>query len=118
MSITVDDALRVFSPPLPLVVAYSGGADSTALLLACAEKWPGQVSAWHVHHGLQAAADDFASHCETVCAQLQVPLRVTRVMAGHAQGESPEDAARTARYEAFRALALVERGQTAIKSIA
>ncbi|MBA3593946.1 MAG: tRNA lysidine(34) synthetase TilS [Polaromonas sp.] len=118
MSITVDDALRVFSPPLPLAVAYSGGADSTALLLACAEKWPGQVSAWHVHHGLQAAAGDFATHCEAVCAQLQVPLQVTRVMAKHAPGESPEDAARTARYEAFRALALAERGQSAIKSIA
>lgn len=115
---TVDDALRVFSPALPLAVAYSGGADSTALLLACAEKWPGQVRALHVHHGLQAAADDFASHCETVCAQLQVPLRVSRVMAGHAPGESPEDAARNARYEAFRALAHEEWGQPAIKSIA
>lgn len=115
---TVDDALRVFSPALPLAVAYSGGADSTALLLACAEKWPGQVRAVHVHHGLQAAADDFARHCEAVCAQLQVPLRVSRVMAGHAPGESPEDAARHARYEAFRALAHEEWGQSAIKSIA
>lgn len=118
MSITtVDDALRVFSPQLPLAVAYSGGADSTALLLACAEKWPGQVRAVHVHHGLQAAADDFVSHCEAVCAQLHVPLRVSRVMAGHAPGESPEDAARNARYEAFRALAHEEWAQPAIKSI-
>lgn len=115
---TVDDALRVFSPELPLAVAYSGGADSTALLLACAEKWPGQVRAVHVHHGLQAAADGFASHCEAVCAQLQVPLRVVRVQAGHALGESPEDAARKARYEAFRVFAQQESAQTAIKSIA
>ncbi|MDI1275808.1 tRNA lysidine(34) synthetase TilS [Polaromonas sp.] len=115
---TVDDALRVFSPQLPLAVAYSGGADSTALLLACAGKWPGQVRAVHVHHGLQAAADDFARHCEAVCAQLQVPLRVSRVMARHAPGESPEDAARNARYEAFRALALEGWAQPAIKSIA
>lgn len=115
---TVDDALRVFSPQLPLAVAYSGGADSTALLLACADKWPGQVRAVHVHHGLQAAADGFASHCEAVCAQLHVPLRVVRVMARHAPGDSPEDAARKARYEAFRALAHEDWGQTAIKSIA
>lgn len=115
---TVDDALRVFSPQLPLAVAYSGGADSTALLLACAGKWPGQVRAVHVHHGLQAAADDFARHCEAVCAQLQVPLRVSRVMARHAPGESPEDAARKARYETFRALALEGWAQPAIKSIA
>lgn len=118
MSTTVDDALRVFSPPLPLAVAYSGGADSTALLLACADKWPGQVRAVHVHHGLQVAADQFASHCEAVCAQLQVPLRVVRVMARHAPGDSPEDAARKARYEAFRALAHEEWVQPAIKSIA
>ena len=25
-------------------MALSGGADSTALLVACAERWPGQVS--------------------------------------------------------------------------
>ena len=118
MSTTVDDALRVFSPQLPLAVAYSGGADSTALLLACTDKWPGQVRAVHVHHGLQAAADGFASHCEAVCAQLHVPLRVVRVMARHAPGDSPEDAARKARYEAFRALVHEEWAQPAIKSIA
>jgi tRNA(Ile)-lysidine synthase len=118
VSTTVDDALRVFSPALPLAVGYSGGADSTALLLACAEKWPGQVRAVHVHHGLQAAADDFASHCEAVCAQLQVPLRVLRVMAGHAPGESPEDAARSARYAAFRSLAHADWAGPAIKSMA
>lgn len=118
MSSTVDDALRVFSPQLPVAVAYSGGADSTALLLACADKWPGQVRALHVHHGLQAAADGFASHCEAVCAQLHVPLRVSRVMAAHAPGESPEDAARNARYEALRALVHEEWVQPTLKSIA
>lgn len=118
MSTLLDDAMRVFSPALPLAVGYSGGADSTALLLACAEKWPGQVRAVHVHHGLQPAADGFANHCEVFCSQLQVPLRVIRVQASHAPGESPEDAARKARYEAFRVFAQEERAQTAIKSIA
>ena len=118
MTSSVDDALRVFSPLLPLAVGYSGGADSTALLLACAEKWPGQVRAVHVHHGLQPAADDFARHCEAVCGQLQVPLVVKRVQAGHLSGESPEDAARNARYEALRAVALEDWAQHAIKNIA
>lgn len=86
-------------------VAYSGGADSTALLLAAAQCWPGQVRAIHVHHGLQAAADDFARVCESVCAQARVPLRVVHVDAGHASGESPEDAARRARYAALAAAA-------------
>jgi tRNA(Ile)-lysidine synthase len=71
------------------------------LLLACAKQWPGQVRAIHVHHGLQAAADAFASHCQTLCELLGVPLVVTRVNAHHVSGESPEDAARQARYQAY-----------------
>lgn len=95
--------LTALSFPLarPLAVAYSGGADSTALLLAAAQCWPGQVQAIHIHHGLQAAADDFARVCESVCADAQVPLQVLHVDAGHAPGESPEDAARRARYTAL-----------------
>lgn len=94
----LDKALAAFSPGLPFAVALSGGADSTALLLACAKRWPGQVRAVHIHHGLQAAADGFEAHCRLVCAQLRVPLAVRRVQAAHALGQSPEDAARLARY--------------------
>ncbi|MBU0588474.1 MAG: tRNA lysidine(34) synthetase TilS [Gammaproteobacteria bacterium] len=117
MSTSFADAMHRFSPELPLAVAYSGGADSTALLLACAEKWPGQVHAIHVHHGLQTAADDFELHCRKVCTELGVPLYVHRVDARHAAGQSPEDAARKARYEAFRAVAHDEYAMAAIKSI-
>jgi len=94
-------ALRATTAPLPLAVAFSGGADSTALLHAAARIWPGQVHAIHVHHGLQAAADDFARHCQKVCETLVVPLHVIRVDARHQSGESPEDAARRARYFAL-----------------
>lgn len=86
---------------LPVAVAYSGGADSTALLLAACQFWPGQVQAIHIHHGLQAAADDFVQVCESVCAALGVALSVVRVNAAHAPGQSPEDAARLARYAAL-----------------
>jgi tRNA(Ile)-lysidine synthase len=54
-----------------------------------------------VHHGLQAAADDFEAQCQATCLQLQVPLVVRRVQAHPAPGESPEDAARKARYAAL-----------------
>ena len=101
MAQTLEQALAEFSPGLPFVVAFSGGADSTALLLACAQRWPGQVRAVHVHHGLQAAADDFEAQCQATCLQLQVPLVVRRVQAHPAPGESPEDAARKARYAAL-----------------
>lgn len=111
-------AMACFAPALPLAVGLSGGADSTALLLACAERWPGQVRAIHVHHGLQSAADDFERHCAALCARLQVPLAVQRVDARPAPGQSPEDAARAARYRAFEAAALASQSPAAIQSIA
>jgi tRNA(Ile)-lysidine synthase len=92
---------KMFHLPPPYTVAYSGGADSTALLLMALHAAPGKVSAVHVHHGLQAAADDFASHCEAFCAARDVPLTVLRVNAQAAHGQSPEDAARKARYGAI-----------------
>lgn len=98
-------ALAVMPLEPPLAVAYSGGADSTALMLAACERWPGQVQALHVHHGLQAAADEFARHCQARCAAWGAVLHTAHVDARHAPGESPEEAARKARYEALAALA-------------
>ena len=118
MTQSFDTAVAAFAPALPLAVGLSGGADSTALLIACAQRWPGQVQAIHVHHGLQAAADGFAQHCTALCAQLQVPLTMQHVDARHAQGQSPEDAARVARYKAFMAVAHASQAQHAIQSIA
>ncbi len=93
--------LREPSPRLPVAVALSGGADSTALLVLAVRAFPGRVRALHVHHGLQAAADAFQRHCESLCERLQVPLEVLRVDARHQAGDSPEDAARRARYGAL-----------------
>ena len=88
-----------------LAVAYSGGADSTALLVETHKKYPEQTIAFHVHHGLQATADDFVRHCQAFCDALKVPLHVAYVDAKHASGVSPEDAARGARYKALIELA-------------
>jgi tRNA(Ile)-lysidine synthase len=85
----------------PVAVALSGGADSTALLLAARQCWPGQVRALHVHHGLQAAGDDFERHCVELCRALDVPMDVLKVQAHPAAGQSPQDAARRARYPAL-----------------
>lgn len=114
----LSDAIDAFAPALPLAVGYSGGADSTALLLACARKWPQQVRAIHIHHGLLDCADDFVRHCEAFCAQLDVPLVVRRVDARHAPGQSPEEAARSARYGAFKAVMQEQWAGDAVSSIA
>lgn len=105
MTTTVDAAIGAYAPRLPLAVAYSGGADSTALLVAAAGRWPGRVIAIHVNHGLQAAATDFERHCASACAALAVPLHVERIDARHLRGESPENAARMGRYEAIHRVA-------------
>ena len=96
-------ALSSFSndPGQRFGVAYSGGADSTALLYAAAARWPGAVEAIHIHHGLQASAEAFVDVCTATCEALNVPLHVLRVDARHASGGSPEDSARRARYTAL-----------------
>lgn len=118
MTLSVDAAIARWLPELPLAVALSGGADSTALLLACVRRWPGQVMAVHINHGLQAAASNFEQHCRGFCHSLQVPLHVVEVQAKASQGESPEDAARKARYKAFDDLARENSAFSAIQSIA
>jgi len=86
-------------------VALSGGLDSTVLLhllarLAQREALP-PLSAIHIHHGLQAAADVWPAHCRELCAELSVPLQVEYVQV--APGASLERAARDARYAALAA---------------
>lgn len=88
-------------------IAFSGGLDSTVLLhllanLAKTETLP-PLSAVHVHHGLQAAADAWPAHCQSICDSLGVPLRVMRVQVR--PGASLERAARDARYQAFTEVA-------------
>jgi len=85
----------------PIVVALSAGADSMALLHAAAALWPQRVQAVHVNHGLQTAAKDFETLAQNACQQLKVPLHVVRVQAQPQAGESPEAAARQARYAAL-----------------
>ena len=84
-------------------IAFSGGLDSTVLLhllatLSQHHALPA-LSAIHVHHGLQAAAEAWPDHCRSVCAALGVPLDVVNVQVR--PGASIERAAREARYGAF-----------------
>ena len=84
--------------------ALSGGLDSVVLLhrlVALRQQGaPLTLSALHVHHGLQAVADQWVDFCQQLCARWQVPLRVEYVRVS-AQGNGLEAAARHARYAAF-----------------
>mgnify|MGYP001815246609 FL=1 len=82
------------------VVAYSGGLDSR-VLLHCFKQLDIAMRAVHVHHGLQAVADDWVDHCQQTCNQLGVQLDTLYVDAQPKAGDSPEEAARNARYQAL-----------------
>ena len=88
-----------------LVVGYSGGLDSHALLHLLAThraSWPERrLAAIYVDHGLQAASASWGEHCARICRELDVPFQALKIHARHAPGESPEAAARRARYAAL-----------------
>lgn len=110
-------ALRALAPladDAPLAVAFSGGADSTALLLAAWHLWPQRVVALHINHGLQPAASDFEQHVIAFCADRGMPLQVQRVQAQVERGDSVEAVARDARYQALAQLARLHGIQTVL----
>jgi tRNA(Ile)-lysidine synthase len=61
----------------PIVVAISGGADSTALLLAMVEMAGAGLRAAHVNHHLRGTeSDDDEAYVRELCARYDIPLRV------------------------------------------
>ena len=87
-------------PAVSLCVAFSGGADSTALLAALTQlpRRPAALRVVHVDHGLQAGSRRWSAHCRRVARRLQVPLTVRTARIVRRRGESLEAAARAARY--------------------
>lgn len=87
-------------PTARLGLAVSGGPDSLALLLLAHAARPGAVAAATVDHGLRAGSKAEALEVARVCAQLDVPHAILRVIVadGNLQAE-----ARSARYAALSA---------------
>jgi len=104
-------AYSAIAPLIPaaggrIYIGYSGGIDSHVLLHLCAGQADLQprLTAVHIHHGLQAQADSWAEHCRRQAAILGTGFLRIHVDARAANGESPEAAARDARYRALRQL--------------
>ena len=97
--------LKQFPPAHHYRVAYSGGCDSHVLLHALAairDQLPvTEISALHINHGLAEDADHWAAHCQQVAAGLGVTFQAVSVDGLGEAGESPEAAARQARYHVF-----------------
>jgi tRNA(Ile)-lysidine synthase len=92
-------------PQVALCVAFSGGLDSTVLLAALAQlrAAPLRLRALHIDHGLQPKSRTWSAHCVRTARTLGVPLEVRRARIVRARGESPEAAARAARYRLLAA---------------
>jgi tRNA(Ile)-lysidine synthase len=85
----------------PLRIGFSGGADSTALLLLVRE-WTPDVVAVHFHHGIRGrAADRDAAWCARFCAERGIPFALERLAVPdrRQRGEGLEEAARRCRLE-------------------
>ena len=87
-------------PERELCVAFSGGADSTALLAALREleDRPRALRAVHVDHGLHPDSRSWGARAVEVARGLGVPCEVLEARVSRARGESPEARARAARY--------------------
>lgn len=109
MSLTSHRLLRIlqdFPAASHYRLAFSGGLDSTVLLHLLTDvrdRLPGNLHALHIHHGLQAGADAWGSHCRQLCKDLSVPLRQIDLNLLPRSGESLEAVAREARYSALAA---------------
>ena len=83
-------------------VAFSGGADSTALLAAMAELASGasglKLRAFHVDHGLYPESARWAARAREACGSIGVACTIERVRVDTRVGVSVEASARAARY--------------------
>ncbi len=108
----LSDALPSDITPSRYWVAFSGGVDSLVLLHALAalreHMDEPRLCVVHVNHGLSPKAGQWADRCARQCAELFLPFTLCEVDATPAAGESPEAAARNARYRALAGL--VESG--------
>ena len=89
-----------------ILVAYSGGPDSTALIHLLAsinKKQVLNIKAIHINHNLSEHADAWEKHCLETCSKLNIDLIVQSVEI-KADGGGIESASRIARYKVFESL--------------
>jgi len=92
--------LALTGPKPHIVIAFSGGIDSTVLVhtLTKRRRKLGALRLIHIDHGLQAASAQWSRHCGRLARSWRVPFVGLRADIPRRRGESPEAAARAARY--------------------
>jgi tRNA(Ile)-lysidine synthase len=87
-----------------ILIAYSGGVDSSVLLHQLAHTQPlDQLRAIHINHALYPEADHWQAHCEAICQSLGIPLICIQLKEAPPQGASIEAWARDQRHAIFAA---------------
>ncbi len=87
-----------------ILIAFSGGTDSTALLLALSqlrEQLPAPLLAVHVNHQLHPDADKWQQHCQSLCAKLGLSVELLQAKLANTSRRGLEALAREARYTAL-----------------
>jgi tRNA(Ile)-lysidine synthase len=112
------DSLQI-SDGVPIVLAVSGGPDSTALLIGAARLAPRrgwQLTVAHLDHALRDGSAEEAAAVAAMAKELNLPSETRRAdVAGLARAEhrSLEDAGRQARYRFLEEL-VAQRGPDAL----
>jgi tRNA(Ile)-lysidine synthase len=87
-----------------IVVGFSGGIDSCALLHALnqiQDRAGFSLAAIHINHGISPNSSHWEQFCTKFCATLGIPLTVFNYTITKSGGESLENNARKARHRAF-----------------
>ena len=96
---------NLVDPNKNIVVAFSGGGDSSALLHFCYELnqnelLHGNLSAIHINHSLNKESDQWEEHCKIFCEERNIPLQ-SHAINIDVKKSGLESAARNARYKIF-----------------
>lgn len=98
---TAEEATNIY-------IGFSGGADSTALLLALSHFYAEKLRIIHFHHGLRDTSDHEASWCQSFATRLKLEdkFEIIRlnVPQNRESGESIEEAARNLRLKYWKKL--------------
>ena len=93
-------------PNKNIIVAFSGGGDSSALLHFCYELNQskllyGNLSALHINHSLHQDSDQWEEHCKIFCEERNISFQSHGVNI-NVKKSGLESAARNARYKIFQ----------------
>jgi tRNA(Ile)-lysidine synthase len=105
MNFFTPEELSIISNAKKVVVAFSGGPDSTLALLATKQnlKDSSKLSALHINHQTQNTSSEWEQDCEKLCQKLSIMYESVKIKV-KVEDQGFEAAARVARQKVFQQL--------------